>query len=45
MCPPCFRAHTRVRPYKTIERYIWDKTLGVNNNSGERDRDLFRNFS
>jgi hypothetical protein len=27
MCPPCLRAHTRVRPYKTIGRHIWDTTL------------------
>jgi hypothetical protein len=27
MCPPYLRAHTQVRPYKTLLRYIWDMKL------------------
>ncbi len=29
MCPPCLRAHTRVRPYKNFNGYIYDATLGT----------------
>jgi hypothetical protein len=27
MCPPCLRAHTQVRPYKTRFGYIWQVIL------------------